>query len=90
MNDTTEPEATMTPKLLADYRASLGYTQIQMADAMGLSRRAYIDIETGKSPLRKIHESAANWVMVKSAARGAGYIALPFEIGETVVLAGRK
>jgi DNA-binding XRE family transcriptional regulator len=90
MSDANEPEASISKEQLADYRRTLGYTQEQMANAMGLSRRAYLDIEGGKSPIRLLHQMALCWASVKHAAEGGGYNDLAFDIGEIVVRAARK
>jgi transcriptional regulator with XRE-family HTH domain len=40
-------------------RKSLGLTQAQMAEKIGLTTRAYHDLESGRSTVRAIHIQAA-------------------------------
>lgn len=68
MSDTTDIDNPMTAYDLATLRTGIGRTQAKMAEDMGLSRRAYIDIETGASPLRKIHQLAAERVFIHNVA----------------------
>lgn len=60
----------ITPELLRQYRGQLNYTQMQMAKALGMSRRAYIDIETGNSPIRQIHTAAIYFTMLLNIVNG--------------------
>lgn len=60
----------MTLNELIMLRRDLSLTQEQMAKEIGLSRRAYIDIETGKARLRKLHILAAERVALHHVARG--------------------
>lgn len=58
----------LTPERLASLRKDIGFSQVQMADAMGVSRRTYIDIETGAVEMRKIHKLAAERAALAAAA----------------------
>jgi len=65
----------MTLDLLA-LRARLGWTQAQMASAIGLKLRAYNGIEGGRMALRPIHLLAVERVLLAQAAyRGAPSLA---------------
>lgn len=46
-------------KDLAALRKALGLTQSEMAEQIGLSPRAYHDVESGKAPYRLTHRLAA-------------------------------
>ncbi len=61
---------------LIDIRERLEFTQAAMADALGMSRRAYSDLETGKSEIRQIHLDAAERVALREARSHAS----PFDI----------
>ena len=50
---------------LISMRKSLGLTQTQMASELGMSLRAYSDIETGKTAYRQIHRLAVLQVASK-------------------------
>ncbi len=77
----------MTLQDLIDLRFDLGLTQEEIAKEIGLSRRAYLDIETGKAAFRRIHQLAAERVAltyeakekpsVASSLTGATIIAAP-------------
>jgi DNA-binding XRE family transcriptional regulator len=58
----------MTAADLAMLRLSLGLTQAQMAETIGLSRRAYIDLENGTSTIRKLHQLAIERAFIRSVA----------------------
>lgn len=45
----------MTAEELKVFRAKIGFTQKQMAQAIGMSERGYQDIETGNAKLRRVH-----------------------------------
>ncbi|WP_372014554.1 helix-turn-helix transcriptional regulator (plasmid) [Tistrella mobilis] len=45
----------MTPSEFSALRKALGYTQAQLAEALGMGRRTIIDIEAGTTPVRVIH-----------------------------------
>ena len=47
---------------LREIRKSLGWTQQQMADALGVSRRVVGDNETGKNPTPRERLLAARWL----------------------------
>lgn len=57
----------MTGDDLKALRKSLGLTQAQMGKEMGLSLRAYTDVETSPADLRQIHQMAAALVSLKQA-----------------------
>ena len=67
----------MTAEELVALRKSLGLTQSEMAELMGMKTRAFQEIENGRSPVREIHRLAAE--------RGALHLAA--ERGEPI---GRK
>lgn len=53
----------MTP---ADFRAAretLGLTQAQLADALGMQRRQIIRLEAGETPITQLHEYAMRWLL---------------------------
>jgi transcriptional regulator with XRE-family HTH domain len=52
----------MSPDYLIKTRKAAKLTQDEMAGFMGLSKRAYSDLETGKTPVRGIHVAAADRV----------------------------
>lgn len=60
---------TMDRANLAALRKAFGLTQSEMATLMGLSSRAYQEIESGRSPLREIHVLAAERVALSMAVR---------------------
>lgn len=45
----------MTPIEMKEYRLKLGLTQLEMAHRMGLSSRAYQDMEASPNGLRRVH-----------------------------------
>jgi transcriptional regulator with XRE-family HTH domain len=49
----------MTAEELVALRKSLGLTQTEMAELMGMKTRAFQEIENGRSPVREIHRLAA-------------------------------
>ncbi|MBB5664759.1 transcriptional regulator with XRE-family HTH domain [Rhizobium leguminosarum] len=55
-------------------RLSLNLTQQEMALAMGMPLRSYQDIESGKNPVRPVHEAAANYAayVIRTKARVKG------------------
>jgi len=57
----------MRPFDLMTLRVALGYTQTQMAEAIGLKLRAYQDLEGGKSPIRTMHILAIERVALARA-----------------------
>lgn len=53
----------MTP---ADFRAAretLGLTQAQLAEALGMQRRQIIRLEAGETPIKPLHEYAVRWLL---------------------------
>ncbi|MCW0014894.1 helix-turn-helix transcriptional regulator [Rhizobium sp. BT-226] len=65
---------------LKAFRASLDLTQHQMAEAMGMPFRSYQDIESGKSPVRPVHEAAAKYAgwLIRQQGRHKGARPLHF------------
>lgn len=57
----------MTPADLKAIRQQFGYTKPMMADRIGLSLRAYEEIEAGRSEIRTIHINAIKWVQTNLA-----------------------
>jgi hypothetical protein len=49
---------------LIDLRTSLNVSQITMASRIGLSLRVFRNIESGKAPLRRVHELAIERVLI--------------------------
>jgi hypothetical protein len=49
---------------LVDLRTSLNISQITMASRIGLSLRVFRNIESGKAPLRRVHELAIERVLI--------------------------
>lgn len=60
----------MTTEELIALRKSLGLTQAEMAEGMGLSHRAYQNVEAGPG-IRKMHAVAATWVAMVVAVEKA-------------------
>lgn len=57
----------MTPEELKELRKSLGLTQAEFAERIGMKVRAYADIELGVSPVRPIHVLATERVALSIA-----------------------
>ena len=61
----------LDPYFMPMIRAKLGFTQAETARRMGLSLRAYSDLENRKTPLRKPHLMAMRLLTLEEAvARG--------------------
>lgn len=45
-------------------RKCRGLTQAQAAEAMGVSLRTYVSLETGETPIRKLHSNAFRWALL--------------------------
>lgn len=54
---------------LIDIRARLDATQAQMAKKLGMSLRAYSDIETGVSKCRRVHILSAERISLTQAVQ---------------------
>ena len=54
-------------KPLVDIRERIGWSQVVMAQEMGLSLRAYQALEAGETPMRRIHQLAAERVALSAA-----------------------
>lgn len=67
----------MTFQDLASLRKRLDLTQAEMAGHIGLSMRAYHDVETGASKLRPIHTLAAERAALALAAERGGPMLAP-------------
>lgn len=68
----------MTPGELTDLRKRLGVTQTQIAEILGMSHRAYQEIENGRTPIRGIHRYAIDRASLEIAAkRGDLMLATP-------------
>lgn len=61
-------------------RRRLEFTQPQMAEHMGLSKSAYVAIETGVAQFRKIHALAAERIAMKWAHLLNKPTAIPYPI----------
>jgi DNA-binding XRE family transcriptional regulator len=60
----------MTGDDLKELRRKLGFTQAQMAEAIGLSLRPYIEVEHhGEEAIRKTHKLAAERISLREAVR---------------------
>ena len=59
----------MQPEDMKAARKSLGWTQQQLADALGMSRKAIVEMEGGKAPIEKRTELAARWITKSNSAR---------------------
>ncbi|GJD31521.1 hypothetical protein PMNALOAF_2780 [Methylobacterium adhaesivum] len=60
-------DAKENAKPLTEIRTRLGWPQVAMAQAMGLSLRAYQALEAGETPIRQIHLLAAERVSMHHA-----------------------
>ena len=56
----------MTPKQFKAARSTLGLTQKQMAEALGLTIRQITRLEAGETPVHKQTELAVKYLMQKS------------------------
>lgn len=56
---------------LIHLRQVLGLTQKEMAHNLGMSLRAYSDLENGKAAVRTIHVLAAERLTLRAAAAGS-------------------
>jgi len=66
-------------------RGTLGVTQHEMAEAMGMPIRSYQDIEGGKNPVREVHVKAAMFAAIVLATRSvSGANRLPEEAFDAV------
>ncbi|CAJ0864626.1 hypothetical protein AMST5_01692 [freshwater sediment metagenome] len=52
---------------LSSLRKTLGLTQVEMAEKMGMKGRAYHELESGRSATRQIHINAAERVALDIA-----------------------
>lgn len=59
----------MQPEELKALRASVGLTQQQLADALGMSRKMIVEMEGGKSPIERRTELAARYIALPAAVR---------------------
>ncbi|MEN2980964.1 helix-turn-helix domain-containing protein [Tistrella bauzanensis] len=57
----------MTSVEFAAARKALGFTQGQLAEALGMGRRSIADIEAGTSPVRVIHVLALERLSLSAA-----------------------
>ena len=58
----------MTPAELEALRKSMDLTQIEMAEAMGLSLRAYTNAERGTGDVRRLYQLAVERLAMSFAA----------------------
>jgi len=75
---------------LQELRKSLDLSQTTMADEMGLSLRAYQEIENGRSPFRKLHVLAAERIALAHAARASHPGALPASVLSDIIVVARS
>jgi len=76
----------MQPEDMKAARKSLGWTQQQLADALGMSRKAIVEMEGGKAPIEKrtalavrylgLPTGKRDWVDLEYAARIMGFNSL--------------
>ncbi|MEN2979953.1 helix-turn-helix domain-containing protein [Tistrella bauzanensis] len=59
---------TMTASDFTAARKTLGLTQAQLADALGMGRRTIVDIEAGASAVRRWHVLALERLSLAAAA----------------------
>jgi DNA-binding XRE family transcriptional regulator len=65
---------------LMGLRQSLGFTQAEMGQKMGLSGRAYVDVEHGVSKLRLLHINAAERIALGEAVARRDPMLAPPEV----------
>lgn len=66
----------MTKEQLSTLRERLGWTQAELAAALGMTWRAYNDLENGRSEIRKVYSLALERIALHEAAeRGEATIA---------------
>ena len=76
----------MNPMELQALRKMYALRQSDMADHLGLSERAYQEIEKGNSPLRQIHVLAIERVLIKLAAlKGSTKLAITGDLKSDVL-----
>lgn len=59
----TPTEAPVTGAGLKKLRTQLGWTQPKFADELGISLRAYCDLEANRSRLRKVYQLAIRQIL---------------------------
>lgn len=79
----------LTPEALVTLRATLGFTQTEMANEIGLGLRAYQDLEGAKSPIRKTHVLAIERVALTQAVLQANLSLMPQTVMGDVLMAGK-
>jgi transcriptional regulator with XRE-family HTH domain len=73
---TADDSETLDPYFMPLIREKLGLTQAQTAQRLGLSLRAYSDLENRKTPLRRPHLMALRYLTLQEAvSRGDRSIA---------------
>lgn len=70
-------EKPMTPDELIALRKSFAFTQTTMAGRLGMSYRAYSDLETGKAQIRQVHAMAVECLAIRIAAETGELSRLP-------------
>lgn len=70
---------------LVEIRKGLGFTQNAMANQLGMSLRAYNDIETGISKARTIHVLAAERVALINAVLKEAPELAPLEVRQDAI-----
>jgi len=75
----------MTPEYLISIRKALGFTQDEMSGWIGLSKRAYSDLETGKTPVRGIHVHAAERVALAVAVQSNDPMMAPASVRKEAI-----
>ena len=68
MSDDIDFSSVMSAKELVTLRKAIKLTQLEMARHIGLSRSAYVALETGTTTMRKIHQAAAERVAISTIA----------------------
>ncbi len=74
----TSPQAVATAQALRAFREGLRLTQNQLAESLGMTSRAYQELEAGRSQVRVIHALALETISLRMAvAHGEPSLAAP-------------
>jgi transcriptional regulator with XRE-family HTH domain len=79
----------MTPDDLTTLRKALHLTQADMAERIGMSRRAYLDLEAGKAELRPVHVAAVERVALAVAVERGEPMLAPASIRKDALALAR-
>jgi DNA-binding XRE family transcriptional regulator len=78
-------QKSMTRQEFIALRKALGLNQTEMGEAIGLSLRAYGNLETGESEIRKLHVLAAERVALSVAVENNDPMLAPIAIRRDAV-----